>query len=215
MTGCAEARFSIRVEGPHFQDANLMCLDIMSIIEARMTKHGGLDFETNIEWLLTHLVETAIGTRVGFFRSLLEDHCLATKKPNEEQFGVNIPLLRLIANGQIFNPNLVHPTDDLVDANEESPRCQEMLEQWIKESSKVTPWGSLTIVEDNTRFPGRSFSFSPHEKIGKVKNYSHPRLHPTRNQKRPGEVRLFIPTTGCLPMDHSVDHMDMDSFILV
>ena len=55
-------------------------------------------------------------------------------------------------------------------------------------------------MEDNRALPARSFSFSPNEKIGKLKNYSHPRLHPMRNQKRPGDVWILIPTTGCLPM---------------
>ena len=56
------------------------------------------------------------------------------------------------------------------------------------------------IVSDNEALPARNFSFSRSEKIGKVKNYSHPRLHPMRNQKREGDVWLLLPTTGCLPM---------------
>ena len=90
--------------------------------------------------------------------------------------------------------------DDVKDINEEGPQCQELLDRWIQVSKRVTPWGGLTIVEDNRSFPSRSFSFSTTEKIGKVRNYSHPRLHPMHNQKRAGDVRLFIPTTGCLPM---------------
>ena len=65
---------------------------------------------------------------------------------------------------------------------------------------KVTRWGGLSIIEDNSALPSRSFSLSPTERIGKVQDYSHPRLHPMRNQKRPGDVWLYIPTTGCLPM---------------
>ena len=91
----------------------------MYIIEAKMTKHGGLDFETNIEWILTSLVEVAICYRVEFFTTLLEKHKLEDKRRVEEKFGVNIPLLRLIANGQIFNPYFVHPKDDLKEANKE------------------------------------------------------------------------------------------------
>ena len=165
-----------------------------------MTKHGGLDFETKFEWLFTHLVGSAVHSRLGFFNSLVEEHSLTSKKPNEELFGVNIPLLRLIANGQIFNPSSLHPMDGLKEVNEEGPQCQELLDKWIRTNAKVKPWGNLTIVDDNRSFPARSFSFSPNEKIGKLKDYSHPRLHPTRNQKRPGDVRLFIPSTGCLPM---------------
>ena len=53
------------------------------------------------------------------------------------------------------------------------------------------------------------------EKIGKLKNYSHPRLHPTRNQKRAGDVRRcsFQPQDVSLWV-RSVEHMDMGSFIL-
>ena len=198
--GCAEANFQIKGDGPTFPEDNLICLDAMSVIEAKMTKHGGLDFETNFEWLFTNLVENAVCSRLDFFKSLTQEHSLAAKKANEELFGVNIPLLQLIANGQIFNPNFLHPMDDLKEANAEGPQCQALLDKWIKVNTKITPWGGLTIVNDNRSFPSRSFSFSPTEKLGKVRNYSHPRLHPMHNQKRTGEVRLFIPTTGCLPM---------------
>ena len=201
VLGCAEANFQIKGDGPLFPESNLICLDAMTVIEARMTKHGGLDFETNFEWLFTNLLENAICSRVDFFNSLIEEHSLASKKLNEQLFGVNIPLLRLIANGQIFNPNFIHPMDDLKQSNGEGPRCQELLDQWIRTNTKVTPWGGLTIVDDDRSFPSRSFSFSSTEKIGKVRNYSHPRLHPVHNQKRANDVRVFIPTTGCLPMD--------------
>ena len=87
----------------------MVCMDAISIIEARMTKHGGLDFETNFEWLFTSLIEAAVHSRIQFFQSLLDDHQLSMKEENEELFGVNIPLLRIIANGQIFNPHFLHP----------------------------------------------------------------------------------------------------------
>ena len=192
VTGCAEANLQIKGDGPLFLDNRMLCLDTMSIIEAKMTKHGGLDFETTIEWLFTNLVETAICTRVDFFKSLVEDHSLTAKKSNEELFGVNIPLLRLIANGQIFNSNFVHPMDELQEDNDEGPKCQELLDKWIRVNTKVTPWGNLTIVQDNQSFPTRTFSFSSSEKIGKVKNFSHPRLHLMRNQKRAGDVNVSL-----------------------
>ena len=200
VSGCAEANLQIKGDGPLFPEGNMACFDTMSIIEARMTKFGGLDFETDIEWLFTSLVEAAICYRVEFFKSLLENRSVAAKKPNEELFGVNIPLLRLIANGQIFNPNFVHPKDDLKEANQEGEQFQELLDKWIRENTKVTPWGGLTIVQDNSALPTRSFSFSPSEKLGKLKDYSHPRLQPMRNQKRTGDVWILVPTTGCLPM---------------
>ena len=200
VCGCAEQNFQIKGDGPQFPDSHLICMDSTATIEARMTKHGGLDFEANFEWLFTNLVETAVHSRLEFFQSLIEEHTLSSKKTNEELFGVNIPLLRLIANGQIFNPAFLRPMDELKEVNAEIPQCQELLEQWIQEAEKVKLWGNLTIVKDNRLFPARSFSFSPNERLGKIKNYSHPRLHPTRNQKRARDVRLFIPSTGCLPM---------------
>ena len=134
VVNCAETNFQIRGDGPTFPEGNMACMDYMSIIEAKMTKCGGLDFETNIEWLLTSLVETAMASRVEFFTSLLASHNLTTKKDDEEQFGVNVPLLRLIANGQIFNTNFFHPRNNLIQANEESKRCQELLNRWIRSS---------------------------------------------------------------------------------
>ena len=82
---------------------------------------------------------------------------------------MNIPLLRLIANGQIFNPSFLRPMDGLKEVNVEVPRCQELLDQWIQEGAQVKPWGNLTIVMDNRLFPARSFSFSPNERLEKIK----------------------------------------------
>ena len=200
VIGCAETNLQIKGDGPTFPEGNMACMDFMSVIEAKLTKSGGLDFETNIEWLLTSLVETAIGSRIDFFKSLLASHNLSTKKTQEEQFGVNIPFLRLIANGQIFNPNFVHPKNDLRQANEDNKQCQELLDRWVQVVTRVTPWGGLTIVSNNEALPGRGFSFSPNERMGKVGNYSHPRLHPMHNQKRPGDVWILVPTTSWLPM---------------
>ena len=89
--------------------------------------------------VFTSLVASALHTRVKFFEDLLEDHKLSMKKGNEELFGVNIPFLRLIANGQIFNKQFIHPMDKLEEANNDSAKCQELLEEWIKEAGKVTP----------------------------------------------------------------------------
>ena len=139
VAGCAEENLHIKGDGPLFIEHRRLHLEAVAIIEARMTKYGGLDFETNLEWLFTHLVGTAVHTRVDFFNSLLEDHSLADKKVDEELFGVNIPLLRLIANGQIFNQSFMHPTDTLTEANEESEKCQQLLTQ----SSGCLPMGSF------------------------------------------------------------------------
>ena len=209
VTNCSEIALQIKGEGPTFPEGSMAYMDAMTVIEAKMTKLGGLDFETNIEWLLTGLVEYALATRLDFFRSLLDQHSVSRKRTNEEQFGVNVPLLRLIANGQIFNPNFVHPKNDLKQANQENEQCQELLDKWIRDTEKVQPWGGLTIVSNNEAFPALNFSFSRSEKLGKVKNYSHPRLHPMSNQRRVEDVWILLPSTGCLPMDHFVEHMDM------
>ena len=68
VTNCAEVNLQIKGDGPTFPEGSMACMDAMSVIEAKMTKLGGLDFETNIEWLLTSLVEVAIGSRVDFFQ---------------------------------------------------------------------------------------------------------------------------------------------------
>ena len=200
VVNCSEANLQIKGDGPTFPEGSMVGLDLMSIIEAKMTKCGGLDFETNIEWLLTSLVETAIGSRVDFFKSLLVDHALSAKKATEQQLGVNIPFLRLIANGQIFNMGFVHPKNDLRLANEESKQCLELLNRWIQVYQDTTTWGGLTVVTENEALPARSFSFSPNERMGKLRNYSHPRLHPMSNQRRPGDVWILVPTSGSLPM---------------
>ena len=165
VVNCAETNLQIKGDGPIFPEGNMEIMDYMSVIEAKMTKCGGLDFETNIEWLLTSLVETALSTRLEFFKTLLSSHSLSAKKDQEEQFGVNIPFLKLIANGQIFNPNFFHPRNNLIQSNEESKQCHELLQRWIQVSDKVTPWGGLTIVRDNEALPGRGFSLGSSEKM--------------------------------------------------
>ena len=87
----------------------MICMDAISIIEARMSKIGGLDFETNFEWLFISMVVSAVHSRVEVFKALLDKHKLSMKKETNESFGVNVPLLRLIANGQIFNQSFLHP----------------------------------------------------------------------------------------------------------
>ena len=43
--GCAQDNLHIRGDGPKLQDDKMIYLDAISIIEARMSKIGGLDFE--------------------------------------------------------------------------------------------------------------------------------------------------------------------------
>ena len=135
MNTCAETNPNIRGDGPKFSDSKMICMDAISNIEARMNKVGGLDFEANFKWISTSLVEAAVHSRVEFFQSLIDDHQLSTKKEAEELFGVNIPLLRLIANGQIFNIHFLHPMDTLEEANNESAKCLELQEQRVLKRS--------------------------------------------------------------------------------
>ena len=78
------------------------------------------------------------------------------------------------------------------------PKCT-FCSQYYKTYDNMVNAADAAWIKDNHLFPSRSFSFNPDERFGKM-NYSHPRLHPTRYQKRAGDVRLFIPATGCLPM---------------
>ena len=68
VTSCAEVNLQIKGDGPTFPEGNMARMEVMSVIEAKMTKLGGLDFETKKEWLLTSLVEAAIGSRLDFFK---------------------------------------------------------------------------------------------------------------------------------------------------
>ena len=46
--GCAEEHLHIKGEGPKLPDTKMICMDVISIIEARMSKNGGLDFGANV-----------------------------------------------------------------------------------------------------------------------------------------------------------------------
>ena len=54
VDGCVETSLFIKGEGPLYSDSQMICMDAISIIEARMTKVGGLDFEANFEWSSPH-----------------------------------------------------------------------------------------------------------------------------------------------------------------
>ena len=71
---CAETNPNTKGDGPKFSDSKMICMDAISNIEARMSKVGGLDFETNFEWIFTALVEAAVHSRVELFQSLIDDH---------------------------------------------------------------------------------------------------------------------------------------------
>ena len=71
------------------------------------------------------------------------------KRKDEELFGVNTPLLRLIINGQFFNPSFLHPMDTLEEANDDSAKCHELLEQWLEDAEKVNP--CMGITDDDQR----------------------------------------------------------------
>ena len=74
-----ETILHVKGEGPTFQGMSLICLDAIAIIEARMTKIGGLDFEANFEWLFMAMLAEVLYTRVDMFNDLLENHKLSGK----------------------------------------------------------------------------------------------------------------------------------------
>ena len=81
-----------------------------------------------------------------------------------------------------------------------------------RELRRVKPWGNLTIVTEDASFPARSFSFSPNEKIGKLKNYSHATTTSHAESETCWRCAVVYSNHGDVSLwVHSVEHMDMVS----
>ena len=85
------------------------------------------------------------------FQDLLDNHKLSTKiNPDTgtgESFGVNVPMLRRIANGQIF---FLHPLDNLEGMEQDLTKCHELLDKWLEDAAKVKPWGELSLITEES-----------------------------------------------------------------
>ena len=169
-----------------------------------MTATGGLDFEPNFEMIFGGLLQEVLEQRHQAFRDLVTYHKVSQKAPSAgksgKPFGINVNLWRLIANGQIFNQQYLHPWYDLDHFQEESQQCSDLLEEWIKDATSVPHWGTLVVRKSTEEFPSKMFSFSSSVKFGPARAKASPRLHPTRFQSYPKDVTICVPAKGPLPM---------------
>ena len=75
-----------------------------------------------------------------------------------------------------------------------------MLDEWLADANATEPWGTLIIRRNTNEFPATTFSFSPNNCFGPARKLAHPQLHPTRFQRKPGDVMIHVPAKGPLPM---------------
>ena len=150
------------------------------------------------------LLQEVLEQRLQAFQDLVNYHKVSQKAPSRgkggKPFGINVNLWRLIANGQIFNQQYLHPWHDLDNFQQESQQCSELLEEWIQDSTKVSAWGTLVIRKSTDEFPSKMFSFSSSVQFGPARAKANPRLHPTRFQNHPKDVMIHVPAKGPLPM---------------
>ena len=178
--------------------------ETISVMEAKMTATGGLDFEPNFEMIFGGLLQEVLDQRLQAFRDLVAYHKVSQKAPKDgksgKPFGINVNLWRLIANGQIFNQQYLHPWHDLDHFAAESQECSELLEEWIKDATSTPHWGTLFVRKSTEEFPSKMFSFSSSVKFGPARAKANPRLHPHRFQSHPKDVTICVPAKGPLPM---------------
>ena len=75
-----------------------------------------------------------------------------------------------------------------------------MLDDWLADVNATEPWGTLIVRKNPADFPASIFSFSPNNRFGPARKLAHPQLHPTRFQRKPGDVMIHVPAKGPLPM---------------
>ena len=201
---CAVDTLRVKDEGPTMPAFTMKMRETISVMEAKMTATGGLDFEPNFEMIFGGLLQEVLEHRLQAFQDLVAYHKVSHKAPKDGQpgkaFGINVNLWRLIANGQIFNQKYLHPWDDYSHFAEESQECSNLLEEWIKDASTTRHWATLIIRKSTEEFPTKMFSFSSKVKFGPARAKANPRLHPNGFQGRPKDVRICVPAKGPLPM---------------
>ena len=111
--GCVNSALMVRDDGPKMPEFSMKIFDSISIMEAKMTETGGLDFEANFETIFTGLLEEVLEHRRQAFQDLVDNHKLSKKASpggkGGKPCGINVCLWRLIANGQMFNQRFLHP----------------------------------------------------------------------------------------------------------
>ena len=200
---CAKDHLKVSDAGPKMPAFSMNIRDTIAIMEAKMTTYGGLDFEPNFEVVLSGLLKEVLDQRYQAFQDLVNYHKVSQKVLKDgggEPFRINVPLWRLIANGQMFNQRYLHPWYDLEQFQEESDKCNALLDEWHADANATEPWGMLIIRKNPDDFPASTFSFSPSNRFGPARKLAHPQLHPTRFQRKPGDVMIHVPAKGPLPM---------------
>ena len=201
---CAKDTLKVKDEGPTMPAFSMKLRETISVMEAKMTATGGLDFEPNFEVIFGGLLQEVLEHRLQAFRDLVMYHKASQKAPKDgktgKPFGINVNLWRLIANGQIFNQRYLHPWDNLNHFADESQQCSDLLEEWLKDAAKTPQWGTLVVRKTTDEFPSKMFSFSSSVKFGPARAKANPRLHPNGFQSHPKEVRICVPAKGPLPM---------------
>ena len=137
---CASDTLKVKDAGPLMPAFSMKMRDTISVMEAKMTANGGLDFEPNFEMIFGGLLQEVLEQRLQAFQDLVNYHKVSQKAPSGgkggKPFGINVNLWRLIANGQMFNQQYLHPWYDLDHFQQESQQCNELLEEWIQDSAK-------------------------------------------------------------------------------
>ena len=201
---CAETELMIKDAGPTMPAFTMKIFDTISIMEAKMTETGGLDFEPNFEVIFGGLLQEGLEYRLQAFQDLASNHKLSQKASSDgkggKAFGINVCLWRLIANGQIFNQRYLHPWSNFEHFKKESAQCNSLLDAWVKDANEVTRWGTLIIRNNVDEFPAKTPGPSPNIGFGPSRMKAHPRIHPTRLQSWPKDVTIYVPAKGPLPM---------------
>ena len=201
---CAKDTLKVKDDGPNMPAFSMQLRETISVMEAKMTAVGGLDFEPNFEVIFGGLLQEVLAHRLQAFRDLVTYHKASQKAPKDgktgKPFGINVNLWRLIANGQIFNQRYLHPWDNLDHFADESQQCSDLLEEWLRDAEKTSKWGTLVIRKTTEEFPSKMFSFSSSVRFGPARAKANPRLHPNGFQSHPKDVRICVPAKGPLPM---------------
>ena len=113
------------------------------LIEARLSKAGVLSYDSIIEKSLTRVFEYVLDQRVRVYIDLYNKwgpdceqatngYTLSTKNKDFHPTKFNVPLLRSIVTGQIFNRTFTSPFEEYETRVEDSKKCVELLNKWEK-----------------------------------------------------------------------------------
>ena len=189
------------------------------LIEARLSKDGVLSYDSIIEESLTRAFECILDQRVRVFTELYNNwgpDCeqaingctLSHKNSDFYPTKFNVPVLRSIGTGQIFDRNFTSPFEDYVKRVEDSKTCVELLDKWEKLFDDKPENANLQTHRTGEGLTKEYHSCSPDYQMDAGVPALHPDLHPTQYEHRvPEDIRLILPTRGILPMGSSKDGM--------